>query len=295
MNKWFLGFLSVAILGALFFIKNEPFRPKLEAPYPSPSVFLSQELQFEKKPFHIEYSLACQSLHDLSLQSTLYGFKKAYLVSETHEEKSKAFYGLIFTYFLAKKWDELKKLYVSDHLESLDGSAAYFQDALIMFYIAFKELQVPFVTQEIGSILDKDSKIKDTFSIIDQLKIGSIQDQRLLDAHKMFLDYKKSSLKASLLNLLPGAGYLYLHQKQTALTAFLLMGLLGLALFQLTRQKHFASAFLVFSIFTGFYWGSIVGANQNTDFYNQTLFSSLFDPLLKQHKLYPELLITHAP
>lgn len=211
------------------------------------------------------------------------------------EEKIAATYGLIWTYFHAKKWDELKRLYFSDAFVSFDTNSVLYPSALVMFYRAFSELQSPFVIQEIKQN-PAISHLQEKIELFEKTEKNIFDHKMFKDSLKTYEKYKKSPFISGLLNAsLFGSGYLYLGQMQSALTAFLLLSLLALSLRACVKQKNWGLCFLIFSVFTGFYWGSIVGAEEAASYYNQTLHTFVFDPVFQKEGLYPELMITHAP
>jgi hypothetical protein len=290
VSRTFFYLLVIAIVGGSFFLKNPPLKPVFDAPLPHPQN--QPTLSNLSTDFQLEYTLAKNCLHERCLPTTLYSFKKAELLAKEPHELSLAQYGLIFTHFLNKNTLELKQLYLKGVLENLSQQVPYATDAAIMFYSAFKEAQIPFLTFELKTYLDQDPLIKSKLDLFEAITADKAQTH---PAYNTYQDHKKSPLVAGALSLLPGGGYLYLHQYQSALTAFLLLSCLGWALYTLCQQKQIAGALIVFSIFTGFYWGSIVGSTQSAAFFNQTLYRACFEPILRSEKLYPELNIHYAP
>lgn len=295
-NRLFFALILFSFLSGLFFVKEDPLEPRLESPLPCPKKSAALELAFTTESAKLEYQIANSFLLERSLSPTLTGFKKALILSQDKKDASMCEYGLIYSYFLAKKWTQLKAMYTSDALLILDQSAPYFKDALIMFFIALREEKTPFLLQDLERCLKQDVTLRDKLEKYESLL--SLNQSKLVDQKELnvFLAHKKSSKVACFFNLLiPGSGYGYLGQWQSALTAFILLGLLMWALYTSTRQKQLALSFLLLSIFSGFYWGSIVGVAQSTKFYNQTLYSAVFDPLMKKEALYPEMWIQYAP
>jgi hypothetical protein len=250
MNKGLLAFILFALIGGAFFIKNPPLTPNFESPLPTPYLSVSTIPIFSLESIELEYSVAKSFLYEKSLNPALSSFKRAYFLSKTLEEKSAATYGLIFTYFLAKKWDHLQSLYTSGVLDQLDEKAPYFKDALWMFYIALKDKQLPFVTQNLKTCLAQDPAIAKKLSEFESISTASFSSSAFSPLYTTYLHTQKSSIKAGLFNLtLPGSGYLYLGQKQTALTCFVVLSLLLGALYSCLMHKQKAAACLVFSIF----------------------------------------------
>lgn len=282
------------ICGA-FFLKKEPQKINFEPPLPSPSLSISTHSAFSKN-FDLEYAAAKAFLNDHLFYPTISSFKKAHLLSTNTEEKSSAAYSLIFTYFIAKKWDLLKNLYTQGIIEHLDKEAVYFKDAIIMFYVALKDQNMPFIVQNLKSYLYQDHNLKIKLELYDAITQANFAPSEFNQMYQLYKTHEKSQLFAGIMNLLiPGAGYLYLGQLQTALTCFLALSVLIWGLYHALKTKHFAQAVLIFSIFSGFYFGSVMGAKLATITYNQALYTSIFDPILKDNQLYPEQNISYAP
>jgi hypothetical protein len=295
-NKLFSTLLLVAFVAGLCFIKDQPLCPKFETPLPKVSFSVQDIAAFETPNAKLEYQIAKSFLSEKALSPTLFGFKKALALSQTPIEASASSYALIYSYFLAKKWNQLKQLYSSNILSSLDPKAPYYNDALYMFYIALDEEKAPFILKDLKSHLCQDPMINlklETYERIKELRLG---EKEYRNQTSYFNSYKKSSPLACVMNLiLPGSGYAYMYQWQSALTAFILLSFLIWALYSAAKHKNYAICFLIFSIFSGFYWGSVVGVSHSVKTYNETLYVALFDPVLKQENLYIEQWIQHAP
>lgn len=278
-----------------FFLKKEPTKMVFESPLPTPKYSLSTESSFSSN-FDLEYTAAKCFLNDNLFYPSISSFKKAELISATSEEKSKAIYSLIFTYFLAKKWDQLKTMYTQGVFEHLDKKAPYFRDGILMFYIALKAENMPFVVQNLKNYLYQDASLKTKLELYDAITQANFSNGGFNDFFMFYKKHEKSQTLASFLNLImPGAGYLYIGQIQTFITCFLALSLLVWGFYHAFKTRHFAQGFLIFSIFSGFYFGSILGAKLGAITYNQSLYRSIFDPVLKDNNLYPEQNIFYAP
>lgn len=266
-----------------------------EPPLPTPKYSLSAESLFSSN-FALEYTAAKCFLNDNLFYPSITSFKKAELISATSEEKSKATYSLIFTYFLAKKWDHLKMMYTQGVFEQLDKKAPYFKDSILMFYIALKDANMPFIVQNLKNYLYQDASLKTKLELYDAITQSNFSNGGFNDFFMFYKKHEKSQTVAGLFNLIiPGAGYLYIGQIQTFITCFMVLSLLLWGFYHALKTRHFAQGFLIFSIFSGFYFGSILGAKLGTITYNQSLYRSIFDPVLKDNNLYPEQNIFYAP
>ncbi len=105
---------------------------------------------------------------------------------------------------------------------------------------------------------------------------------------------KKSPALAASLNLFPGLGYLYLGQKQTAFTSFWLNSLfIGTATY-FFKQGNIPAAIITLGFESGWYFGGIVGAKENAVLYNERLFENESHVRMRDHKLYPILMLNHG-
>lgn len=114
----------------------------------------------------------------------------------------------------------------------------------------------------------------------------------ILDSYKL---KRKSPRTASLLNAFcPGAGYLYLGQKQSAFTAFCLNGLfIGTAAYFFT-QGNYGAAIITTGFEAGWYFGGILGAKEGAITYNERLFENEAHWQMRDHKLFPILMLQHG-
>lgn len=111
-------------------------------------------------------------------------------------------------------------------------------------------------------------------------------------------DYQKSrkspALASGLNALCPGLGYLYLGQKQSALTALLLNAATTAAAVYFFQNGNVAAGALTLSFESGWYLGGIYGAKEEAQFYNTRMFEQAAHYRLRDHKLYPILMLRHG-
>lgn len=114
----------------------------------------------------------------------------------------------------------------------------------------------------------------------------------ILESYKL---KRKSPRIASLLNAVcPGAGYLYIGQKQSAFTAFCLNGLfIGTAAYFFS-QGNYGAGIITTGFEAGWYFGGILGAKENTITYNERLFENEAHWQMRDHKLFPILMLQHG-
>jgi putative component of membrane protein insertase Oxa1/YidC/SpoIIIJ protein YidD len=79
----------------------------------------------------------------------------------------------------------------------------------------------------------------------------------------------KSPITASLLSILPGAGYAYVGHKQTAISSFLLNGIFAYATYSNIKKKNYGMATLTGLFSMSFYIANIYGAGQSAKRHNE--------------------------
>jgi hypothetical protein len=105
---------------------------------------------------------------------------------------------------------------------------------------------------------------------------------------------KNPRLAAGLNAVLPGLGYLYLGQKQSALTALMLNGFTAGAAYYFFKNDNIPAAMLTISFESGWYLGGIYGAKEEAEFYNKRMFEKAAHYRMRDHKLYPVLMLRHG-
>jgi putative component of membrane protein insertase Oxa1/YidC/SpoIIIJ protein YidD len=93
------------------------------------------------------------------------------------------------------------------------------------------------------------------------------------------LKYKKPAV-ASLLSILPGAGYAYVGHSQTAISSFLLNGVFAYATYSSIKKKNYGLATLTGLFSVSFYIANIYGAGQSAKRHNEQLRKNVTNSLL---------------
>jgi hypothetical protein len=115
------------------------------------------------------------------------------------------------------------------------------------------------------------------------------------DVLKAFNKYKKNPSLAGFLNAtIPGLGYLYIGQKQSAFTAFSLNALFIASTVYFVKQDNIPAAVITLSFETGWYLGGILGAKEGALLYNERLFETHAHYQMRDHKLFPILMLQHG-
>jgi hypothetical protein len=110
-----------------------------------------------------------------------------------------------------------------------------------------------------------------------------------------YLAKKKSPFVASTLNaLVPGMGYLYIGQRSSAFTAFCLNAAFIGATVYFAESGNIPAAIITAGFEAGWYFGGILGAKEGATFYNERLFEKEAHRQMRDHKLFPILMLRHG-
>ncbi len=112
---------------------------------------------------------------------------------------------------------------------------------------------------------------------------------------KAFNKYKKNPSLAGFLNAtIPGLGYLYIGQKQSAFTAFCLNALFISSTGYFFYKGNIPAAIITLSFESGWYLGGILGAKEGAMLYNERLYETHAHYQMRDHKLFPILMLQHG-
>lgn len=295
MTKRFYSFLIIAVFCGLFFLKSPAFNVVLDPPLPYCKKTIFHGLK--DTPSGLEFSCAKTFLSQKLLDPTLACFKKAELLAINPEETSIASYGYLYTLFIAKKYSVIESLYKEGYLNKIDPKSPYFYDAALIFYRALLEKKTPFLLSQIRTIVSQNPVFAKKIALFEKITLNAIEQEPSLEKEALlFHTYSKSPRLAFFLNLLiPGSGYAYLKQYQSSLTCVLLFSLLIFSVWNLFKTAQTAAGILCATVFVGFYWGSLLGVQEAANFYNETLYTMIFEPLLKEQGAFPEMMIDYVP
>jgi tetratricopeptide (TPR) repeat protein len=162
-------------------------------------------------------------------------------------------------------------------------------DALCL-KLPLKENQVQFVNDPeiLSSQIEQEKEIRELKHLADcQTATG--------DVLKAFNRYKKNPSLAGFLNAaIPGLGYLYIGQKQSAFTAFCLNALFISSTGYFFYKGNYPAGVITLSFETGWYLGGILGAKEGAMLYNERLFETHAHYQMRDHKLFPILMLQHG-
>ncbi len=105
---------------------------------------------------------------------------------------------------------------------------------------------------------------------------------------------KNPALAVALNATIPGLGYLYLGQTQTAFTSFWLNGLFIGTTAYFFKQGNIPAALITLGFESGWYFGGLVGVRENTYFYNERIYENEAHVKMRDHQLYPILMLSHG-
>jgi hypothetical protein len=178
--------------------------------------------------------------------------------------------------------DGLKSTLKNPSIDSLIASVETSLDSQF-----FEETERGLISKEI-SYEKEEQKLKELYALKECKKASD-------ELYKEYLHHRKNPTLASGLNaILPGLGYLYLGQKQSALTALFINGLTTAAAVYFYKNDNLPAALLTLSFESGWYFGGIVGAKHEAEFFNTRVFEGAAHYRMRDHKLYPILMLRYG-
>lgn len=256
-----------------------------------------------------EYLIGERFAKELDFYRAITTFKRAefLLGPETKMERLQEIqYQIILCYYLGKRYNALLEAFNRSSLYKVGPEFATYHDLLIILYESYIQTDQKERAAHILSLLhqhfpESAKKIELSISLssgdLNALEEEVAQNPSNTAVASLLRSYeikKKSVSKAQSLNILPGAGYLYVGQKQSALTAFLLNGLFIAASVRFFQQGHIAAGIITTSFEAGWYFGGIYGAGEAAKTYNERVYEKQADVLLRKEKLFPLLMLRYG-
>ena len=168
----------------------------------------------------------------------------------------------------------------------------------------------PQIQEEILALETKVSPLKkgmiltsedlQNFNPEDEKNLSILQDlsacsDAALEISRNYAKAKKSPAVAATLNaLIPGSGYLYLGQAQSAFTSLAFNSLFIAASTHFFLKGNYAAGAITSTFELGWYLGGIFGASEGAKFYNVRLYEKQAHYRMRDHKLYPVLMLKHG-
>jgi len=217
------------------------------------------------------------------------------LTHDNNKERAERMLKTMERYFPYEKMKmEISDAIITGNLELMKKNLA---DTFIETSIASLEnsLDLDFLSESKGLLtLDSSSHLlssKNLESLYHLKECKEASNEILKEYHS---SRKNPYLAGGLNALLPGLGYLYLGQKQSAFTALMLNSLTTAAAYYFYQSDNIAAALLTLSFESGWYFGGIYGAKEEASFYNTKMFEKASHFRMRDHKLYPILMLRHG-
>lgn len=244
--------------------------------------------------------------HELDLYQALTSFKRSsfLLPPALTERKLQLDYDILLCYYYGRKYPETVYTFDSGPLRTTTPAFTPHQDLLVILYDSYLNLQEADKADQVLRYMQSTyPATAQKLSLSKNLLQGDIPAlQTAAPAHPdiqalltQYEQEKKSTRTAQLLNtFLPGTGYLYVGQTQSAITAFLLNGVFIWASVYFFQHGNTAAGIIFTSLETGWYFGGIYGAGQETKFYNERLYEWLATPMMNENRYFPILMLKYA-
>lgn len=254
-----------------------------------------------------EFIIASCFASELDLYRAVSTYKRALILLPSNEtaRKLEIQYDILLCFFFGQRYEEAVLAFEKSDLACVDKTFPAYHDLLLVLNECYKETDAQEKQEQVFDLLQKsypDTAEKLTLSgairkgdlcTIETFAEGFQAPSYLDDLLCYYNSQKKSVKKAQLLNILPGAGYLYIGQKKSALTAFLLNGLFITAAVQFFLHKHIAAGIITTGFESGWYFGGIYGAGEEAKYYNERLYENKAACVLNQHNLFPTLMMKY--
>ncbi len=217
------------------------------------------------------------------------------LTHEKSKERAERMLKTMERYFPYEKMKmEISEAIITGNLQLMKMQKV---DNLIETSIASLEssLDIDFFSESEGSIKPDASSHHLSSKNLESLYHLKDCKEASIDILKDYHSARKNPYMAGGLNaLLPGLGYLYLGQKQSAFTALMLNSLTTAAAYYFYRNDNIPAALLTLSFESGWYFGGIYGAKEEATFYNTRMYEKASHYRMRDHKLYPILMLRHG-
>ena len=256
-----------------------------------------------------EYLIGERFAKELDFYRAITTFKRAEFLL-TPQDQSKRLqeiqYEIILCYYLGKRYSALLQTFNHSTLCKVGPEFPTYHDLLIILYESYIQTdqieQAAHILYLLHHYFPESAKKIDLSRALSSGDLNALEKEvkenpsntavaSLLHSYEV---KKKSVSKAQSLNIIPGAGYLYVGQKQSALTAFLLNGLFIAASVRFFQKGHIAAGIITTSFESGWYFGGIYGAGEAAKMYNERVYEKEADILLRKEKLFPLLMLRYG-
>lgn len=255
-----------------------------------------------------EYLIGLGFAKELDLYRAITAFLRSEILiprNET-ERKLELSYNIMLCYYLAQKYSDVLETFNKSKLVSVDQNFTAYHDLLIILYESYKETgdteKSHYVFQIIEKEYPEEAKKLELSTALQKGNIACLKglakeepdDLVIADFLKTYELESKSVTKAQRLNMIPGAGYLYVGQKQSAITAFLFNGLFIAAAVYFFKDGNIPAGIVTTSFEMGWYFGGIYGAGEAAKLYNERIYEANAYIMMNKKQLSPALMINYA-
>lgn len=214
-------------------------------------------------------------------------FKRA-LILLPQEDTSQRFYlqyDILLAYSLAGHWQDALDYYRQSDLPMIPPDFVCRRDLLLLVQELFLQTGQIETSAAIDPLLP--SPDKEVNQISRPLQLRQWETVPLDTFTEAYLAHRKDPKKAAMLQMIPGAGYLYVGQTKSAVTSLVVNALSIWAIASLVNHQQIAAACLVGTLEVGWYFGGIHGASLAAHHWNERLGEQLGRPLLTQDRYAP--------
>lgn len=246
---------------------------------------------------------------ELDFYRAITAYKRALflLPSDEISRRLQIEYNILLCYYLGNKYNEVVAYFEESSLINLPPRFPATDNLLILLFDSYQKTSQLEKADRILEIIQKYSpETAEDLILYTDVKSGEICSvEELVDEHPKrerlapyLCEYylgAKSVKKAKLLNaILPGAGYYYVGQKKSAVTSFLINTFFTWAAYRFFDRGYFAAGVITTSLELGWYLGGINGAGIEAQEFNNRLYSSYAEKMLRENCLFPILLFQTA-
>lgn len=251
-----------------------------------------------------ELMIARAFIREFDLYRAITAFKRALILIpyDECERRLEIEYGILYSYYLGKKYDEVVQTFENSQLTQIGGDFSPFKDLLIILYDSYQKAGQSLKAERVYTLIEKcDQEKADKLHLYELLRDGYIDEaeresscysEELLGFLANYRYEAKSVRKAQTLNaILPGAGYYYVGLHKTAFTSFAINALFTAAAYSCFEKGHVAAGIILTSLEAGWYLGGINGAGLAAKEYNQAIYNTKGHEFLVKQGLFPVLML----
>jgi len=239
-----------------------------------------------------EYLVGQELIKELDLFRAITSLKKARILCSDDERQKEVQYGLIYAYFLAKKYETATALFEKSILAVNPSTFPPYDDLLLILYTSYRAQEERNKAQAVYNKIyyHNEEKAKKLLLYEDFKQFNKEELPKEFD-----LNFLKSPYTAGTLNaLLPGLGYAYAEQYQTGITSFCLNALFIAATIEFARRDLIAPALIAFSFECGWYGGGIKGAFDAVRERNSSIYNKRATTYMNKEKVFPILQLEYG-